>query len=326
MSDPGWEKRQAGRSGLAVTPLGLGGAHLGRLPGSRLWDRASMDDDVAAATVHRAFELGINLLDTSPMYGESQRRVGRALEQWFAAGGRREQFILCTKTGRGPEGQGDYSAAATRRSVLESLRLLNTDYLDLVHVHDPGTLDDIFAPGGSLEELERLKAEGLIRAIGLGARPHDQHRACIESGRVDVVLTFLDYNLLDQSAAQGVLAPAARYGVGVFNAAAVWLGLLGGEEPERVVAVSGRIGSPEVVGRAQELWLWAQQRGIDLLALNLQLCMRERRIASTLLGCGTPEEIERDVAAARTPVPESAWAELSERFGVNVPDVGGAAQ
>ena len=132
-------KRPLGRTGIRVTPFGLGGAWLGRTP-------AGFDDDLAAAAVHRALEAGINLIDTSPLYGESERRVGLALEAWYRRGGRREDFILSTKTGTRTRPH-DYSGPATRRSVEESLRLLKTDYFDIVHVHDPSDLAPVLASG-----------------------------------------------------------------------------------------------------------------------------------------------------------------------------------
>jgi len=297
-------KRELGHTGLHVTPLGLGGAHLG-------WTPEGYSDELAAATVHRAFELGVNLIDTSPMYGESQRRIGLALEGWYGAGGRREDIVISTKTGRSSDGASDYSAEGTRRSVQESLRLLRTDYLDILLVHDPVELSPVLGPGGALEALKELKDEGVIRAIGLGVRSHELHQRCIETGDFEVSLTHCDYNLVEQSAAEGVLAPAAAHDVGVLNGAAVLLGLLGGRDPREVAPRLGAFATAERVERACALWDWAQARGVNLLALNLQFCMREPRITSTLVGASNPAEIEADLAAVSESIPEDIWRELS---------------
>ncbi len=115
-------KRRLGRTELLVTSLSLGGARIGS---------DHVTDDEAIEAVHRAITLGINYLDTSPLYGESERRVGLAL-----ADGWREKIYLATKTGTHPKWRGDYSASGTRRSVENSLRLLGTDYLDVCLVHD----------------------------------------------------------------------------------------------------------------------------------------------------------------------------------------------
>ncbi len=295
--------RRLGRTGMQVTPLGLGGAHLGRVGDT-------FDERQAVATVHHALERGVNLIDTSPMYGPSQGFIGVALREWFAAGGQREDLIISTKTGFVEHGVMDYSGDWTRRSVDQSLSLLGCDYLDVLLVHDPRDLDPVFAPGAALDTLEACREAGLIRAIGLGVRNQPFHHRCIQSGRFDVSLTHCDYNLIDFSAGEAVLAPAAAHDVGVFNGAAVMLGLLGGEDPRRVQMPWPGFATDERVQRASLLWDWAQARGVDLLALNLQFCLRESRIASTLVGACDPAELDADLAAVTSPLPADIWPAL----------------
>jgi aryl-alcohol dehydrogenase-like predicted oxidoreductase len=323
MADAVLNRRRLGRTGLVVTPLGLGGVWLGHTPGG-------FKKDVAVGTVLRALELGINLIDTSPSGwyagGESEHWVGLALQEWYRRGGRRDEIILSTKVGsRGyPVQPKDYSAAATRQSLEKSLELLGTGYLDVVLVHDPDDLEPVLARDGALGVLKEFKKKGVIRAIGLGARPHEFHRHCIESGDFDVVLTYRDYNLLDQSAAQGVLKHAAAHDVGVFNATVTIKGLLGGRDPvevtrEQAAAGLGPTGpyvcNPAEVRRAHAMWAWAQSRGINLLALNLQFCLCNPHIASILMGAATPAEIEADVAAISAPIPEAMWLAFERQFG-----------
>ena len=143
----GLSRREPGGTGLQVTTVGLGGAWLGKTADG-------FSDDVAIATVHRALERGINLIDTSPLYGESERRVGLALEAWYARGGKRSDVVLTTKTGTRTQPR-DYSGPGTRRSIGESLRLLKTDYLDAVFVHDPEDLAPALEKGGAFDELRR---------------------------------------------------------------------------------------------------------------------------------------------------------------------------
>ncbi len=303
--------RRLGRTGLQVSPIGLGGAHLGRATDG-------FDESQAVATVHRALELGVNLIDTSPMYGPSEHFIGAALREWWAAGGRREDLVISTKTGFVERGVMDYSGDWTRRSVERSLRLLGTDYLDVVHVHDPVSLEPVFATGGALEALEDLKRIGAIRAIGLGVRNQPFHRRCIDSGRFDVSLTHCDHNLIDWSAAEGVLPTAAEHDVGVLNGAAVMLGLLSGEDPRGPARSLGGFATDRRLQRASALWEWAQARGVGLLAINLQFCLREPRIASTLVGARDPGEIEADIAAATVALPDDLWTELA-RFLADAP-------
>ena len=190
------QKRRLGRTELEVTCLGLGGARIGG---------DDVTDDEAVETVHRAITLGMNYLDTSPLYGESERRVGLAL-----ADGWRDKIYLATKTGTHPKWRGDYSAAGTRRSVENSLKLLGTDYLDVCLVHDPKSMDPVIEKDGALDELQRMREEGLIGYIGLGVREHEFHKIAIETGIVDVILTYLDYNLISQTANDWLLSFAAE--------------------------------------------------------------------------------------------------------------------
>src|SRR4051812_26346361 len=109
MSIKDMTKRTLGRSGLRVTPIGLGGAWLGMTV-------YGFDDAIAEKAVHRALNSGINLIDTSPLYGGSERRIGLALQSWYGASSKRSDFILSTKTGTRSRPY-DYSGDATLRSV-----------------------------------------------------------------------------------------------------------------------------------------------------------------------------------------------------------------
>jgi len=298
---------------MDVTPIGLGGAWLGVVRDDRF------DMDLAVATVVKSLELGINLIDTSAAYlaGRSEVAIGLGLEHWYARGGRREDVIICTKTGTRTSPR-DYSAEGTRRSVDQSLESLKTDYLDVLLVHDPDSLQPVLAPDGAWQELIRLKEAGTVRAIGLGVRNHHMLHRIIETGQCDVVLTYRDYNLLSRGAAGLVLPAASWRGVGVLNGMALIKGLLAGDDPRRVAEqIAGARGVVSVyhaseteLARATELWRRCRDKDISLLALALQYCMREPRISSTLVGASTPEQIEADAQAISQPIPEDIWREL----------------
>lgn len=281
--------RRLGRTDLKVTCLGMGGAGIGR---------GDVTDDAAVAAVRRTIELGINYLDTAPLYGESERRVGLAL-----ADGWREKIFLATKTGTHPEWRGDYSGSGTRRSVENSLRLLGTDYLDVCLVHDPGNMEPVVAKGGAFDELQRMREEGIVKFIGLGVREHEFHQIAIETGVVDVILTYLDYTLLSQTADEWLLPLAVENDIGVINGSPIAMGLLSGEEPD----ISVR---PPEGRKAHRLWRWAMQNKVNLLNLAIQFCFRQPRIAMNLTGAKNAMEVEQSVAAATTPVPSEVWEQF----------------
>jgi aryl-alcohol dehydrogenase-like predicted oxidoreductase len=279
-----------------VTALSLGGAGIGGVYGDA-------SDDGAIETVHYAIERGINYVDTSPLYGESERRVGLALE-----GGLRENVVLSTKTGTHPDRRGDYSWDGTYWSVENSLRLLKTDHIDLLLVHDPTDIEPVFAPRGALEALEQLKAEKVVGHIGLGQRNHEFHRRAIQSGRFDVILTFNDYHPLRTTAAGWLLPLARQHDVGVLNGAVLGFGLLAGDEPLRNPA--RRYASKPELEKAQMLYEWCRARGISMQALAFQFSLRQTQIDCTLTGAKSKGELQSNLDAASAPLPDKLWDEL----------------
>ena len=286
--------RRLGRTELEVTCLGMGGAGVGR---------GDVTDDEAIEAVHRAIDLGINYLDTAPLYGESEIRVGLAL-----ADGWREKIYLATKIGTHPEWRGDFSASGTRQSVENSLSLLGTDCLDVCLVHDPDSMDPVVAKDGAFDELQRMREEGLLKFIGLGVRQHEFHKIAIETGVVDVILTYLDYTLLSQTANDWLLPLAAENDIGVINGSPIAMGLLSGIEPD-ISAERMHLDTSDAE-KAHQLWQWATDNNLNVLNLAIQFCFRQSRIAMSLTGSKNAAEVEQNFAAATTPVPDAMWEQL----------------
>ena len=162
------ELRSLGDTGIRVSPLGLGTVKLGRNQGVKYPVSFAIPDDAqVSALLALARERGINLLDTAPAYGASEERLGRLLP------GPRDGWVIVTKVGeRFTDGCSvfDFSAAATRSSVEQSLRRLRTDYLDAVLIHSDGDDLRILEQEAVLETLFRMKDEGLIRAHGMSSK------------------------------------------------------------------------------------------------------------------------------------------------------------
>lgn len=318
-------RRRLGRTNLQLTVLGVGG-WLGLLDKpavqrteftvpSALWDTISTDraaKEVAAVeAVRRAVELGINYFDTAPMYGngEAERHLGLGLKALSPE--ERARVHVSTKVGTHPERSHRYEADSVRWSLEQSLRVLFTDYVDIVHIHYPLNnehMDKILGPGGAVEALEDLKAQGVIGAISLGSRPHRFMRRAIESGRFDAVMTTYDYNLV-RASARPVIELAAQYDVGMINASPYNAGLLAGIDPDMAAARR----PPDLVGdldRARALWRWSQDRHVDLGAVAMQYSLRDERLAVTLTGPRDAAEVEANVRHATTVLPPDIWDEL----------------
>ncbi len=293
-----------GRTGLEVSALSLGGAGIGG-------GYQPVSDREGIETVQYALAHDINYIDTSPLYGESERRIGLALE-----GVPRRQYVLSTKTGTHPQREGDYSWDGTLWSVENSLRLLKTDYIDLLLVHDPSNeqdMDAIFAPRGAIEALGHLKAQGVIGFSGLGQRNHDWHRRAILSGRFDVILTYNDYHPIRTTAlTQGLLELAKQHDVGVINGSPLAHGLLNGVDPQVVNASRNMRWGEQEVAAAQRLYDWCRANGVPMLAVVLQFCLRQPLIDCTLTGAKTASELAQNLEAVQTPMPEWVWSQLDD--------------
>jgi aryl-alcohol dehydrogenase-like predicted oxidoreductase len=268
-------------------------------------------DDEAMALIRRAVDLGVNHFDCARCYGNSLRKLGLALKQGVV---KREEVIisgrLCchsaAKWGGYGEGEPDYSAERAVADVNDQLEILGTDHFDAMLIHDPGKIEPTLASGGILEGLERLKSEGRVRFVGYGMRPHDFLLAAIRSGRIDVFLTFNDYNLLRQSAADDLLPAAAEHDLGVLNGWSIMRGMLTGAPVADIVARDRWLPGSDAE-RAEALRLWCENQGISLLQLALQFCTREERIHGNPLGNLNIAQLEANVSAVITPLPESVF-------------------
>ena len=293
------ERRKLGTTGLTPRALGLGCAWFGP-------DKVS--DREAIEAIRRAVELGIDFLDTAAAYGESERRVGLAL-----ADGWREKVHLQTKCGLHPQPRGGLSEEATRGSIENSLRLLRTDHLDSVLIHDTPDIRVPLAPGHALDALLKLKDQGVIGHVGLGCRDHAAHRAAIETGHIEIVLTYLDYTLLDQSVAKTTLPLAKERGVGIVLASVLGSGLLTGREPD----LNAERPRPKAY-LAHAMWQWCRDRGVNIRHLAMQFCLAAPIDGILLSGPHNKQAVEESYEAATAEIPQETWQAFRAEFGVGV--------
>ena len=288
--------------------LGLGGAYLGvrRDRDTSPAERAA----IAADTVRAAVELGINYIDTSPLYqdGVAERSLGVGLAA--LSGEQRAAVRISTKVGTRPGMVGRYDGDSVRASLAISQEALGREYVDILFVHDPTSdadLDRILASGGAAEAIEELKASGTVGALGLGAGSHRWQRRCIEDGRFDVVLLPYDYGPARDSARSLIEFARARE-VGVVNASPYLRGLLAGPDP--VDQARQRATDARDVERAAAVYAWCRERGIDVGALAVQFSTRNTGIGSTLVGSRDATEIAASSRHATMALPERIWDEF----------------
>jgi len=240
--------RELGSSGIWVSPLGLGTVKLGRNQGVKYPAAFRIpDDNEARALLDNTRELGINLLDTAPAYGNSEERLGKLLR------GQRAHWVIASKVGEEFEdgvSRFDFSAAHTRRSVERSLQRLQTDVIDVLLVHSDGNDLAILEQGEVCATLAALKTEGKIRSFGFSGKTDEGNLRALQQGADCAMVT---YNLAQQGE-RVVLDYAAAQGKGILVKKALASGhacLADGQNPlsASFALVFGHIGvSAAIVG------------------------------------------------------------------------------
>ena len=215
------------------------------------------------------------------------------------------------------EGTPDYSAERVVADVEDQLQWLDIDYFDGVLIHDPIDIEPTLKKGGTLEGILRCKARGLTKFAGYGMGPHDFHLKAIATGDVDFILTFNDYNLIRQTAADRILPAAAQADVGVMNGWSILRGLLTGIDLEAAAAKERWKNSPDLEP-ARARWKWCMEKEIDMLQLAIQFCLRDERIHGNNIGSLNIQQLESNVRAASIPLPDGVWEEYDARFGNDI--------
>src|ERR687895_513304 len=209
--------RTLGRTGLRVSAVGLGTmVHAGHF--------GPMDDRESLSAIETAMELGVNFIDTSDAYGSgySETLLGQALR------GKRDKVILATKGGNvmvGPErGKRNFSADYIARVMDESLKRLQTDYIDLYQLHNPTS--DVIKSGEVWEVLDRRRKEGKIRHYGVSINTMEEGIAAAQDGRSASIQ--VEYNLLAQESAEAFFPLAQAAGIGIIARVPLKRGILTG--------------------------------------------------------------------------------------------------
>jgi L-galactose dehydrogenase len=281
-----------GKTGLSVSILGFGASPLGDVFGV-------VTPEDGRAAVHHAIDRGINLFDVSPYYGLTlaEERLGAALK------GRRDEVVLATKCGRYGAEQFDFSAATVVREFEASLQRLQTEYVDLLQVHDIE-----FGPIGQVIEetlpaLRQLQQQGKARFIGItGYWPKLLARVA-KATSVDTVLNYCHSNLLMDDIDAALAGPCAELEIGLMNASPLHMGLLGG------AAVPAWHPAPcAVKAAAAEVVALCHAHNVEPATVALRACLDHDAVASTFIGFKSIEQVDKALDALTFETP----AELAE--------------
>ncbi len=300
------QMRVLGRSGVQVSEYCLGAMMFGQ------WGNPDHNDSIRI--IHRAFEAGINFIDTADVYsaGESEEIVGKALA------GRRDDVVLATKF-FSPMGEDPNRRGGSRRWIMQevehSLRRLGTDYIDLYQIHRPEDLADVDETLGALSDLVH---QGKVRYLGHSTWPAERivEAQCVSERRQRerYVCEQPPYSIFMRGIERAVLPTCQKYGIGVIPWSPLAGGMLTGRyrkgQPpppdSRLARGFGARPQSERVQRAhdhrleivEELLEVASSAGVSLTHLAHAFVLEHPAITSAIIGPRTMEQLDDVLAGA----------------------------
>ena len=319
-----------GTTSLRVSKLGFGAAPLGGFRGKIL------ESDVEA-TLGIAYRGGINLFDTSPFYGygRSEHRVGYFLRELP-----RESYVLSTKVGRWLkplDGKSpplnlrrgglrfqpcfDYSADGTMRSFEQSMMRLGIPEIDIIYIHDV----DVFTHGtaeaaderykeameGCYPALEKLRSEGVIKAIGVGLNETERSLRFVRDTDIDCILLAGRYTLLEQEPLDELLPACMKQNISIVLGAPFNSGVLATGLADDAKYDYGNV--PNHIGaKVQQLQLVCQRHSVDLIAAALQFPLAHPTVVSVIPGAMNIAEQQANMSAMKDEISCNFWQDLKD--------------
>ena len=301
--------RTLGRTGIKVSPYALGALALGTSIGNP-------DHDDSARIIHKALDAGINFIDTSDAYGESEVAVGKALK------GRRDGVVLATKFSR-PRGDDPNHQGASRRWIMtaveNSLRRLQTDYIDLYQVHRPDPSTDIEE---TLSALSDLIHSGKVRTVGTSAMPASDiieaqwvaERRGLERFRTDQP----PYSILSRGIEREVLPIAQRYGMGILVWGPLGQGMLTGRvrkgQPTdlRRAGLLRALSDERRIDAVEQIIPLAEKAGLPMTHLALAFAIAHPGVTSAIIGPHTMEQLDDLLGGADVTLTDEILDQIDE--------------
>jgi aryl-alcohol dehydrogenase-like predicted oxidoreductase len=312
--------RPMGLRGTPLSTIGLGAWAIGGLGWEHSWGQ--QDDDDSIATVRRAVELGVNWIDTAPVYGHghSERVIGRALRDLPET----NRPLVFTKCGvlwdsRDHQAPPRRDLRRLRREVEDSLRRLGTDRIDLLQAHCPPDLGPALADYWG--QLVALRDAGTVGAIGLSNHDVSQLAAAEQIGHVDVLQPPL--SLLRRTAGADLLRWCAEHGTGVICYSPLESGLLSGHcSAERIAALPDndwRRAGAQFQGVALDRALYlvdtlrpiADRHRVPVSAIAIAWVLAWTGVTGVIVGARRADQVESWPAAAGVQLTEDDLTEIA---------------
>jgi len=296
----GLEKRRIPRMGMDVTFIGFGALEIGRDWGLGDADEKRRPDDAAAGEVlHAVLDLGINLVDTASAYHRSEERIGNTIA------GRRGEYVLASKCGEHsdePRTFYDFSYAGISASIDRSLRLLQTDVIDLMQIHFGPDPEGVLDRGETVAAMKDAQQAGKVRFLGASIDGALATR-CIESGDFDVMQ--LGYSLVAQGNTDNIQLAKSK-GIGVL----IRSGLAAGALTARVIPhLNDEVRHIDKVRKLLDL---VGGDGDALTSLALNFLYENDGISSVLVGSKRVAHVKANLDLLERPVDPAVMAQAIE--------------
>jgi D-threo-aldose 1-dehydrogenase len=321
------EKRRIGSTGLEVTVLGFGCGPIGGL-----FDK--VPDEQAHQAVRAARDGGVTYFDVAPFYGTglAEHRLGEAFR------GRAKDFVLSTKVGRllKPATSGrpqesmfretlpfeivyDYSYDGIMRSVDDSCQRLGMAAVDMLYIHDVNrrwhgdAVDDRFREvmEGGYRALEKLRADGAVKAIGVGVNDPDILVRFAETGDFDCFMLAGRYTLLEQTPLEKLFPVCEKRDISIVAAGPFNSGILAtGAKPRARYFYADA--TPEILNKTRHIEKVCALHDVPLAAAALQFALGHPIVASVATGMVSPQEVGENLHHMKHAIPEDFWLELKQ--------------
>ena len=281
------QRRFLGNTGIAVSEIAFGGVEIGLPYGIGVkWEEDMLPEKDAVQLLLSALDSGLNFFDTARLYGVSENIMGKA----FA--GRRDEIVLCTKCRHFRDKEGNLPGDGELRKIIrqsleESLKALQTDYIDLYMLHQSDM--EILGRDVIAEEMQKLKTKGVVRSIGVSTYSAEESKKVIAHGVWNVVQ--LPFNLMDQRQ-QSLFDLAEEKGVGIVVRSVLLKGLLS----NRGTGLHPMLAPVEKHIQQYQNLLNGNFTNLPELAVKFALSFRQ--VSSVLVGMDKLDYLKQSLAAA----------------------------
>jgi L-galactose dehydrogenase len=286
--------RRLGKTELNVSVIGFGASPLGNV-----FD--DCDESEGIRSVHCAIDLGINFFDVAPFYGITlaETRLGDAIK------GKRNDILLATKCGRYGLRDFDFSYQRILDSADESLRRLQTDYVDLMQLHDIefGSKEQVL--NEAIPALQKIKASGKARFVGITGLPVRYLAAIAREVEVDTVLSWAHYNLLQDEINAELVPLCQRKDMGLMNAAPLVQRILSD------ASIPAWHNAPAELKAIQAPLLdCCKKYGVALSDVAIRYAIDHPFIASTIIGMCDQTNVKKNIGVLEFSFPEGLLVEI----------------